>query len=270
MSIRHVRRTLILGLAAVVCGATLATSAFVSAASASTLTSADGYTTLTTQGTVASATPYSSGQVITIAVGDNSTFNRSAMEAAGYPSGADPIKFLECEDPGGTTLPNSSAQCSPGTIHTISGIGSDGLGDMSTNYTVLALPDPNLGGGTLNCGYAPNYCVVGIFANQNDFTKPHLFSAPFVVSSNNGADDGSNPGDGTSTPVSITSASSATFTTGQLGNFQVTGAGTPAPDNFTEVGTLPGTVSLSTSGLLSGTTSQTGDFPITITASDGV
>ena len=45
---------------------------------------------------MASATPYSSGQVIKLAVGDNSTFSRSAMEAAGYPSGLDAV--LEYRD----------------------------------------------------------------------------------------------------------------------------------------------------------------------------
>src|SRR5271165_6872605 len=191
------------------------------AAGASTLTSADGYTTLTTQGTVAAHTPYSSGQTITLAVTANPTMNQAAMEAAGFPGGADVIKFLECADPGGlqSNLPTKSSECEPGSIHTISGANADG--SLTTNYIILFLPDPNLGSSNgTDCGLAPKECVVGIFANQNDFTKPHLFSAPFVVSQGDGSDDGANPGDGTSAPSTapaITSASSTTFTEGSAG-----------------------------------------------------
>ncbi len=270
MSFRHVTRTVALSIAALVCGATLTTGILASPAGASTLLSADGFTSLSTQGTVAAQTPYASGQMINITVAANSTMNNAAMVAAGYPSGADAIKFLECADPGGTSLPTAKGECDPGTVATISGANNDGsMNGPPGGFQVLALPDPNLGGGPITCAFAPNYCVIGMFADQNDFTKPHLFSAPFVVAPDGGADSGQPAGDGTSTPISITSASSATFETGAPGSFQVTGTGTPPPTTFTETGTLPTGVNLSPSGLLSGTTTQTGNFPITIDASDG-
>ncbi|MGB2625469.1 MAG: putative Ig domain-containing protein [Candidatus Acidiferrum sp.] len=67
---------------------------------------------------------------------------------------------------------------------------------------------------------------------------------------------------------SITSASSATFTEGQLGSFTVTDSGFPAP-TITEAGTLPTGVTFS-AGVLKGTPTVSGTFPITFTASNGV
>ena len=55
----------------------------------------------------------------------------------------------------------------------------------SKGFTIYALPDPtDLGAsnGTV-CDDAEHQCVLGFFSNQNDFSKPHLFSAPFQVTS---------------------------------------------------------------------------------------
>jgi len=69
----------------------------------------------------------------------------------------------------------------------------------------------------------------------------------------------------------ITSAASTTFTAGQKGTFTVAATGFPAP-TFTEKGSLPKGVSLSTAGLLSGTPAAGtgGSYPITFTAANGV
>jgi hypothetical protein len=75
----------------------------------------------------------------------------------------------------------------------------------------------------------------------------------------------------------ITSAASATFTTGTAGSFQVTATGQPAP-TFTETGTLPAGVTFTSAGLLSGTPAPPsgttpgsgGVYPLTITAANGV
>lgn len=67
---------------------------------------------------------------------------------------------------------------------------------------------------------------------------------------------------------SITSPASATFTAGTAGTtFQVTASGYPAP-TFTETGALPTGLTLSSSGLISGTPDATasGSYPISITA----
>jgi hypothetical protein len=70
----------------------------------------------------------------------------------------------------------------------------------------------------------------------------------------------------------ITSASGTTFAPGTNGSFAVTATGYPAP-TFGETGAaLPGTVALSSAGVLSGTpgAGTGGTYGITITASNGV
>jgi hypothetical protein len=71
---------------------------------------------------------------------------------------------------------------------------------------------------------------------------------------------------------SITSASDTTFSVGSAGSFQVTGSGYPAPTFSVTGGTLPTGVTLSSTGVLSGTPAAGagGTYPITITASNGV
>jgi len=71
-------------------------------------------------------------------------------------------------------------------------------------------------------------------------------------------------------PPTITSGNSTTFTVGSLGSFQVTATGFPTAITFSHSGTLPGGVTLSPSGLLSGMPAAGGIYPITITASNGV
>ena len=73
----------------------------------------------------------------------------------------------------------------------------------------------------------------------------------------------------TGIPPSISSANSTTFTFGAMGSFTVVAGGTPAP-TFSETGALPNGVTLSSSGVLSGTPAAAGNYPITITANNGV
>ena len=68
---------------------------------------------------------------------------------------------------------------------------------------------------------------------------------------------------------SFTSPATATFTEGSAGSFAVTANGSPAP-TFSEVGTLPAGVTLASSGVLSGTPTQDGTYPVTITATNGI
>jgi hypothetical protein len=67
----------------------------------------------------------------------------------------------------------------------------------------------------------------------------------------------------------ITSANAATFTLGASNSFTVTASGSPVP-NFTTSSTLPNGVTLSTAGVLSGTPTASGVFPLTIVAANGV
>jgi hypothetical protein len=67
----------------------------------------------------------------------------------------------------------------------------------------------------------------------------------------------------------ITSTNNTTFTVGTAGTFMMTATGTPAP-TLGETGGLPGGVTFSTTtGVLSGTPTASGTFPITFTAQNG-
>ena len=209
MSIRHVLKTVAATSAATVCCAVFALGVGSGVAGANTLTSGDGNTSLTTQGTVNSGTPYSSGQQISLNVAANSVLNTANLSAHGAPT-TGLFYVEECTDPGGLTsnLPTSDTGCEAATLVTgpkpTSGDGSFNLVGTS-GPTVYALPDGNLGSPTMTgtCGLAPNQCVLGIFAANpshlagNGFAYPHLFSAPFQTSVGDGSDSGANPGDGT-------------------------------------------------------------------------
>jgi hypothetical protein len=68
----------------------------------------------------------------------------------------------------------------------------------------------------------------------------------------------------------ITSASAATFLVNTAGTtFQVLMTGFPAPTVSVTAGTLPTGLTLSSGGTLSGTPTQSGSFPVTLTATNG-
>ncbi len=70
--------------------------------------------------------------------------------------------------------------------------------------------------------------------------------------------------------AAITYAGSAAFTLGSVGSFNVTAAGFPAP-TISESGNLPAGVSFNTAtGILSGTPTVTGNYPITFIAHNGI
>jgi hypothetical protein len=165
-------------------------------ASASTSLS-NGVVTLTTNGAV--GTPYSSGQTVTITVGPNSTLSNANLINF-FPSGAVNVKAEECSDPGGTTanLPTNTGECQPDTVVDGSQPQTNGSVTIS-NYKIYDTPNNvtfSEGSAGPTCDRAPNFCVIGIFTNQNSFTDPVVFSAPFQVTED-GSDDGANPGDGT-------------------------------------------------------------------------
>jgi autotransporter-associated beta strand protein len=71
--------------------------------------------------------------------------------------------------------------------------------------------------------------------------------------------------------TAITSANQTTFVVLSAGSFTVTATGFPTPDTFSETGALPAGVTFNaTTGVLSGTPTTFGAFPITITAGNGV
>jgi hypothetical protein len=66
------------------------------------------------------------------------------------------------------------------------------------------------------------------------------------------------------------SPATATFVKSKHGTFTVHATGYPTTMTFAKTGTLPGGVTLTTTGVLSGTSMVTGTFRFTITASNGV
>ena len=101
------------------------------------------------------------------------------------------MKILECADPGGAqaNLPKDDSTCDGNTIQGISIlIGSDGS-FSDTTYQVYMLPSQTLGE---QSNFKPicnqtNDCVLYVGQNQNDFTAPKVFSAPFLISPGSGA-----------------------------------------------------------------------------------
>ena len=194
------------------------------ATEAATLTSADGYTTLSPTASFTPG-PYTSGQAIAVAVGTNPTLSAAGQTAAGAPAPSGIYYFEECEDPGGSpaNLPINFNGCEAGTLVTKAGNTTTGAVSLSS-FSVFDLPDVGtVGGPTMTtapgiCDVAPDQCVVGIFAaNPNSghpgFSYPHLFSAPFQIVVGDGLDQGDNPGDGTAPSVTPTSPANSTLST---------------------------------------------------------
>ncbi len=194
-------------------------------AGANTLTS--GPVSLSTIGTVTTGAPYSSGQTIYVSVAANSTLSLSNLETNGGYTGEPAMKAVECSDPGGLTanLPSTpSGHCDGQTLLSTSAVNADGSFSIN-NFNIYALPDaPTFGenpDSTPVCGIGNNECVLYLGPAQNDFSKPHLFSAPFSVLAND--DDGAeNPGDG-----SAQTAQTITFTSTHPARAVVGGAYAP-------------------------------------------
>jgi hypothetical protein len=206
MSMRNITRRL---LTAVTVGLVAALPlAFVLSGPASADSLTSGPVSINTTGSVASGTPYSSGQVVNVVVSPNSTLDSASLTTAGY-TGEPAMKAEECVDPGGLVgnLPGTpTGNCDGQTLLSTSAVNSDGSFTIS-DYTIYWLPDNATFGEqptqTPTCGTAPNYCVLYIGPAQGDFSKPHIFSAPFLVT-NNGDDGGEDPGDGLpETPLAI-------------------------------------------------------------------
>ena len=121
----------------------------------------------------------------------------------------------------------------------------------SSTFTLSWTPPPS---GTTG---GVNFYLSGV--NTNSFSSSNLFSTGMFTLS---------PAASGVTPA-ITSANNTTFTVGTAGTFTVTATGTPAPTRG-ETGALPAGVTFNaTTGVLSGTPTVSGPFPITFTATNG-
>jgi hypothetical protein len=117
--------------------------------------------------------------------------------------------ILECADPGGSAsnLPIDATACDGNTVQggTVL-VGAGGSFSLS-NYTVYLLPSPTLGE---QSNYKPicnqsNYCVLYVGQDQNDFTAPKVFSAPFLIGPSAGG-----AGSGTTSASSGSNGSAST------------------------------------------------------------
>ncbi len=227
---------------------------------------------------------FDSNQPIDVVVPTNSVLTPGAtifiLECAA-PNGVNPTTITSCDGntgySGGTVSVNSDGSIDVIKSSTLSGLA----------YNVFALPDTiQLGEsptGIPKCGLgAANECVLYIGqggGSDPGLSQPHFFSQAFQVHPDPTDSGALSPGDGTfpadSAPA-ITSVNHTTFTKGTAGSFTVTATGY-GPPTFTETGALPTGVTLKTvrtlnssSGTLAGTPTQSGTFPITFTATNGV
>jgi hypothetical protein len=220
---------------------------------------------------------FDSGQPINVVIPANSVLTPAqkifVLECAA-PGGVDPVTINSCDGntayAGGTISVNAD-----GSIDVVNSSTNSGL-----PYTMYTLPNgTSLGepsSGTPKCGMgSANECVLYIGqggGSDTGLSQPHFFSQPFQVHPDPTDSGTLSPGDGSfpvdSAPV-VTSANTSTFIKGSAGTFSVTATGW-APPTFTKTGTLPTGVTLTAVGVLSGTPTQSGSFPITITASNGV
>jgi len=140
---------------------------------------------------------------------------------------------------------------------------------MTFTFTATGYPAPTWSvlSGTLPAGITLN-STTGVLSGTTTADGVYVF----VVSAHN-----STSPDATQSftlnidaPPAITSANNTTFTEGVAGSFSVTTTGTPTPTTTVTSGSLPGGVTLSTAGLLSGTPAVNGVFSFVITAHNGV
>jgi LPXTG-motif cell wall-anchored protein len=147
------------------------------------------------------------GESIAISVGQNGYFTPNSR-----------VNILECSDPDGTTanLPVNDSTCDGNTIQPDSVlVGSDGsFQDLS--YTIYSLPNPALGEQANSqpiCSQS-NECVLYIGQNQNDFTAPKEFSAPFTIAPASGSTSTTTLAPTTTTsPSNLQSASASSTST---------------------------------------------------------
>ena len=153
------------------------------------------------------------GETVTVSVPANGLFSPHAG-----------IHILECADPGGTqsNLPKDISSCDGNTIQADSVL-VNGDGSFSeSHYVVYALPSTTLGeqSNFQPVCNASNPCVLYVGQDQNDFTAPKMFSAPFSVSpaASSGGSNASGAASSTTNTSNATSAGSTTRTTGSLAN----------------------------------------------------
>jgi hypothetical protein len=198
MSVRHAVRRVGVSLAATAAAGTFIVLAFAlpsaAPAGATTACAASGDECLGAAQPVApfaAGQPFDSGQTINVVVPANQVFAGTEATKA--------KDIVECSAPNGV-IPTNTTACDGLTIQGLTVLPTSTGAINFSGYTVYALPDSiSLGEGSGGpvCGNTlATECILYIGDNYNDFTQPHLWSQPFLISAN-GNDLGANPGDGT-------------------------------------------------------------------------
>ncbi len=153
-------------------GLALVTVALLASGCSSSPAAGEGSSALQVSGT-SQGWVFHDGQTIKVSMGPNKIFVPYSL-----------INILECADPGGTVanLPTQYIQCDGNTIQGDSVIIQPNGSFSESDYTVYKLPSRALGEGPT---YIPvcdttHQCVLFVTENQNDFTKPKVFSHPFT------------------------------------------------------------------------------------------
>ncbi len=120
------------------------------------------------------STTYHDGQVVQLSVGPNRYF-------APYSR----IVILECADKGGATdaLPRNDTTCDGNTVQGYSVLVNKDGSFSASSYPLFSLPNTQLGeaaDGEPVCNQT-NACVLYVGQDQNHFTAPKVFSAPFTI-----------------------------------------------------------------------------------------
>ena len=116
---------------------------------------------------------FTNGQSVTVSVGPNSLFVAHTR-----------VNIIECADPGGSAanLPTSLSTCDANTVEADTVLVQPDGSFVEHGYTLYALPNEVLGE---QSNWQPvcnptHQCVLYVGEDQNDFTQPKIFSAPFA------------------------------------------------------------------------------------------
>jgi hypothetical protein len=146
---------------------------------------------------------FSDSQTISVSVGPNSFFTPHAG-----------VNILECADPGGSTanLPTDISACDGNSIQGTTVLVANNGSFSESSYQVYSLPSSTLGeqsNAKPICNQT-NYCVLYVGQNQNDFTAPKTFSAPFLISPSSGTAGSTATGTGSAGTPGTSSGSAGT------------------------------------------------------------
>jgi hypothetical protein len=123
---------------------------------------------------------FNDGQIVRVSVGPNSLFIPHSR-----------VVIIQCADPGGDTshLPVSLGTCDENTVQGDTTVVQADGSFIEPSYTMFSLPNKVLGeqaNAQPVCNLSSE-CVLFVGEDQNDFTKPKLFSQAFFMTAGSGS-----------------------------------------------------------------------------------